>query len=184
MLTPEVDGGAPSPGALWLTVGELADAHGVSRQSIHQVLQRWLTAGSPVTTRRNGAGQVEVDVAEYDKVRGEHVDLVIGREHRAENRSGVALSVVGRRRRRSGENTALLVSLCAFQVNERPAAERANASGSSGTPSGERAVAVRFGQRAEIPRSPWPASPEWSRAAAAAGLELKAHSHILRHPCG
>ena len=61
---------------------------------------------------------------------------------------------------------------------------RRRAKGAAPAPPGEPAVTVHFCQRAGIPVHHGRLRPHDRAAAAAAGLELKAHPHMLRHACG
>jgi len=96
MLTSAVDdASAPAPpDDLWLTVGELAEARGVTRQSVHQALQRWVDRGTPVETRMQGR-EIAVNVRDYDLRRGETVSLphVAGEDTKALAAPGAAPGV-------------------------------------------------------------------------------------------
>lgn len=60
---------------LWLSVTDLAKAKGVSKPAITQIIQRWAQIGTPVSTRKEGK-KLLVNVAEFDRIKGEVGDLV------------------------------------------------------------------------------------------------------------
>jgi hypothetical protein len=70
----EVDDSAASLPGLWLSVSDLAKARGVSKNAISKILKRWGLAGTPASVRREGR-QLLVNVAEFDRIKGEATDL-------------------------------------------------------------------------------------------------------------
>lgn len=62
---------------LWLSVTELAKARGISKPAVTQAIKRWAAQGIVVSTRRQDGSQrsVLVNVAEFDRARGETGDL-------------------------------------------------------------------------------------------------------------
>jgi hypothetical protein len=67
----------PSFEGHWLSVSNLAERCGVTKQAISQNLKRWTSLGSPVATRRAGRVLL-INVAHYDLRKGELGNL--GRE--------------------------------------------------------------------------------------------------------
>lgn len=55
---------------LWLSVSQLAAERGVSKQAVSKNIKRWAANGTPVTARRSGRSLI-VNVAEYDRLKGE-----------------------------------------------------------------------------------------------------------------
>jgi DNA-binding MarR family transcriptional regulator len=86
-LTPDI-GDAMTAGAsdgVWMSVSELAARKNVTKQTISEIVSRLVDAGKLQT--RPGKGKAKlVNVAEYDRVRGETTDLA--REQGAETKSG------------------------------------------------------------------------------------------------
>lgn len=64
----------PEAAGLWVTITELAERKGVTKQTISEKVQRFEGDGL-ITTRRGPGRQKLVNLAEYDRVAGEVTDL-------------------------------------------------------------------------------------------------------------
>lgn len=74
---------------LWLSVTDLAKAKGVSKPAISKAVKRWNASGVAVSTRKEGR-ELLVNVAEYDRARGQFGDL--GREQGESTKRGIPLA--------------------------------------------------------------------------------------------